>query len=511
MAETAGGEQESERSSGNMLAGIVQLSFTAALASYLCNWITEPDFYFHLLVGRWIHAHHALPTTDIWTRLLLGHPWLDANWLFQYLLSAIEDCCGWTGLAVFKLLLSFVFVWLSAVVFSAAAADRFFGTCLAAIVSCGVLEPSFFGPELAAYSLFLCFLASAYAVRNGSAGRRAWIAGGFSAVLLANLHPSYLLVLAVALLTAVFHRGQRAFAFFLLTAVAALFNPYLGKQVLFEAGEIAAQAKYYLQTQSAVATVFDYSFSFLLLLWFLTTCIGAARSSVVRQGEEIFLAAVLSLLSLAVKSLLPFALLSTAFVSARLWAESLAAETPGQLALSFRELQGKLSKLPAPGSIWVLLCLVFVNSVNFIKQPNIDWFLPKHALDYLQEKHLEFPLWHESGIGPYVAYRLADQNGEPRELAAWDFRAVSVNQELLWNEKNNLWRESFSIFDPKTVLVRSHTPLYETLATNPRWRLVFQAGQEVKPEDAAEKAENPPFLAWALFVSSAEIEPHPAL
>ncbi len=490
---------------------LLQGAFVFALGSYLCAYVTEADFYFHLLIGRWIGAHHALPRTDFWTIALHGNRWFAENWIFDVLLAKTEHLFGWTGLAIFKLTLCILFVSSAAALFCRSAGNLFFGTVLAAVVACGVLEQAHFGPQLLALSLFTYLLNRNLRPREDRCGAACYTTTGLAAVLLANTHSAYLLALVCSAAILCARKSASNARIFGLLILCAFASPYFGALIRFEVFDLGAQLKYFLQTQSAVATVFDYSFSFLLLLWTLVACLARGnRTEKSAPSVELVLAGLLSISAFTVKYLLPEALILTAVVCARAWAELSRRRMDNELTRSFLVLQAKLSALPSSGVIWVLFCIFVVNSVNFTRRPNIDWLLPRRELDYVLEKNLPFPLWHESGVAPYVIYRLSDENGEPRKLAAIDFRAVRKHPEFLWEEKGGLWKKSFLQLRPKSVLARVNTALYEHLSDDPKWRLAFQGGEEIS-RFVEKPAKTTPFYAWAVFVSADNVEPNSAL
>ncbi|MFN8390662.1 MAG: hypothetical protein U0136_10265 [Bdellovibrionota bacterium] len=502
---------EDHTASRSGLGGVLQYLYAAALGSYLCGAITEPDFYFHLLNGRWISAHRTLPTTDIWTSALKGQRWYSESWLFDFLLSSTEDRFGWTGLAVFKIGLCILFVVALTSVLSRISGSRFFGGVLATVVACGTLEQAPFGPELFAYPLFTLLVGTALFARERSRLTSfEWVSVALCTLFLANAHASFFLLLCCAVLFGLKDPAKTVWMIVLLLCAALFVTPYAGSQIPFLATSLFARGRFYLQSQGGAATVFDYSFSFLLLLWFLAAFIGLAKRDSRRLPAELLLAGAVSLIALAVKFLLPFALILTGLVCAGVWASARLETRPKEIVVSFERLEQSLLRLPAVGVAWILFCVLVVNSANFVRRPSVDLLLPKLALDYVLERKLPFPLWNESAVGPYVMYRLADERGEPRELTAVDPRAVPEHSEIFFEESKGLWKASFSRVMPHTILVRANTGLYESLAANPSFHLVFQAGEEVLPAERQNKVEKPPFYAWAVF-TDANLEPKSAL
>lgn len=60
--------------------------------------IGDPDVYWHVVTGRWIIAHHAVPHVDIFSYSMPGAPWVAHEWLADVALALLFDHFGWLGL-----------------------------------------------------------------------------------------------------------------------------------------------------------------------------------------------------------------------------------------------------------------------------------------------------------------------------------------------------------------------------------------------------------------------------
>lgn len=65
------------------------------------NWISDPDIYWHIVVGRdiWTSAH--VPMFDSYSFSALGKPWIAKEWLSQLILFAVYTIGGWSTVAFF--------------------------------------------------------------------------------------------------------------------------------------------------------------------------------------------------------------------------------------------------------------------------------------------------------------------------------------------------------------------------------------------------------------------------
>ena len=74
-------------------------SFTAfAFAMMAPLVVSDGDTYWHLATGRWILAHHGVPTTDPFSYTAVGRRWVTMEWLSQVVMALFYDALGWGGL-----------------------------------------------------------------------------------------------------------------------------------------------------------------------------------------------------------------------------------------------------------------------------------------------------------------------------------------------------------------------------------------------------------------------------
>jgi len=470
---------------------ILAWTFCAALGSYLCMYIAEPDVFFHLTVGAWIRSHHAVPSVDLWSQALAGKPWIDQSWLFQVVLSALESSFGWEGLICFKLALCVLTVTAIFYSFASAAQERMFAAFVATMCACGVLEQSPLSPELVVWLLLPCCLALG---NRGASPKTICAALGVGA-LLGNIQPAWLLgIAAISMLLAV--RWTIVVGYL----AGALCSPFFGAQFLSAIKETVAYAQFGLETQASLASIFDFRTAFLILVWALLALL--ARISLQELPRKPLRAAiVLSLLSLLFSSLLAAALILTGWALCAMW--PLCSNSQSPLVTAIRGLERFLSKLPVPGTLWLLFCVFLVNSINAYRIPLIDIFLPVKETDYIVENNLPPPLWHESAVGPYLAYRFSDALGEPRRQIRLDIRSLPYERQRFVDEYRQQWQTAFEQEKPQTVLVRSNAPEYAALSRDSRYKKIEPLSSESGDPEAAHPRRKLT-LSWALFVRTIE-------
>jgi len=84
----------------------VSLPLLVALAAFVTvlanasGLLGDPDTYWHIVVGRWILAHHAVPHADIFSYSKPGAPWIPHEWLAETIFAPLYDGWGWNGLVL---------------------------------------------------------------------------------------------------------------------------------------------------------------------------------------------------------------------------------------------------------------------------------------------------------------------------------------------------------------------------------------------------------------------------
>lgn len=90
-----------------LVLGGVMLATLAAVISPEA----DPDFWWHVRIGRWMLAH-GLPEHDIFTFTVPGHVWTDHEWLTEVLMASVFGWGGMVAIAVGFGLLTWAGFWL---------------------------------------------------------------------------------------------------------------------------------------------------------------------------------------------------------------------------------------------------------------------------------------------------------------------------------------------------------------------------------------------------------------
>jgi hypothetical protein len=196
--------------------------------------LSDPDIYWHLVVGQWIIENHAVPHADMFSYTFAGTPWIAKEWLSQVIYAGAFAVGGWAGMVV---------VAVGSIVTSFALLSRFLLQRLAlapalllTAAALAMSAPHFLArPHALAYPLMVIWGGGLVRALDEGRPPSPWLL--LVMVLWANLHGGFtvgLLLVAPAGLEAVIaaKAGQRRdvairwASFALLASIAACITPY---------------------------------------------------------------------------------------------------------------------------------------------------------------------------------------------------------------------------------------------------------------------------------------------
>jgi hypothetical protein len=83
---------------------LVILAFFVIITIAPLRPLGDVDYFWHLATGRWIHEHGALPRTDPFGVGTDPVPWINGEWLFQYLIDPLHAAFGVNGIVIVRAL-----------------------------------------------------------------------------------------------------------------------------------------------------------------------------------------------------------------------------------------------------------------------------------------------------------------------------------------------------------------------------------------------------------------------
>lgn len=155
----------------------------------------DPDTYWHITLGNWILAHHAVPHRDLWSFTKTGAPFTPLEWLGEVVIASLYDKLGWGGVVAAAALsvAAALAVQLRALLRYLTPAHALIATALAWNLFLAHLLAR---PFIFAEPILVLWMAALVAARAENRAPPFWLIPLMT--LWANLHPSYLLGLGFA-------------------------------------------------------------------------------------------------------------------------------------------------------------------------------------------------------------------------------------------------------------------------------------------------------------------------
>jgi hypothetical protein len=374
--------------------------------------LRDGDTYWHIAAGRWIVEHGAIPTRDPFSYTMPGAPWTAHEWLSEVILAQAHAMGGWQAV-----------IALSALAFAAAIGlltrallvrldpiRAVLFTVLAVMLTTGHLLAR---PHILALPVMTLWMVELVRARDEHRAPGLLLAALM--ILWANLHGSFTLGIAItgafafeaaieAWRTPQFASTVRAWMLFMVAAlVAAMLTPH-GAQAFLFTWQVMANSSYALDHIGEWSSPNFHLFQ-PVELWLM-----AGLALTLYQGlrlPPVRLVLVLGLLHLSLKhvrNIELLGLLGPLFVAspfAAQWRRTVPESSLDHIALRLAE--------PARAGAWVLfagLVLAAPGVFSHIKpaQPP-EAAAPVHALQAVQDAHVEGPVFHEYGWGGFLIYR----------------------------------------------------------------------------------------------------------
>lgn len=440
--------------------------------------IIDPDLWWHLVVGRWIVAHAAIPHVDYWNSFSGGAPWRAYSWAIEVVLALFERWGGLNALMLLKMLLAVALSLALASTYSRLSRDWFFGLVAGVFTIAGCYNHFTLRPQSLVWVLFVLTLLAAEMCTKASSGRRPFVALIALMIMWANCHITTAIGLGAIACWCFGRVPSRRFLAIMLCAFAGtLITPYYGGEWLTFFSKTSHPLSLRAIAEFQPATIMQYSTAFICIGWTFFGVLSYPHFLRLGWGRLVGAAALL-LAGLAVVKFLPFALIFVVACCAALWADC---DRGLPLKEALRRLQAIVQRLPAEGAAFVLVCFAIVSAVGLWKSPLDRRIVPIEAVDFIESRGLLHPVITDFGRGGYLMYRFSHPNGEPRHKVSIDGRTnvvpAHVMKAYLAAERGEeSWREYFSLVDPQTALWNSQSPIIAILKATGDWCEVLRTG-----------------------------------
>ena len=137
--------------------------------------LDDPDTMLHVVIGRWVLAHHAVPHADVFTFTVPGIKWVAHEWLGGIVSAVTFDALGWHGLVA----MASLGMGLAIAVF-ARALLRYYTPTQTIVIACGawfVVTPHWLArPHIVALPLLVLWMALLVEARHENRAPQWWTA-----------------------------------------------------------------------------------------------------------------------------------------------------------------------------------------------------------------------------------------------------------------------------------------------------------------------------------------------
>lgn len=426
-----------------------KIAFILAFAAHAVFFVLmDPDYYLHLMAGKYIVEHLSLPTGDVFSYTMVGQPWHLHEWLFEVLIYCIYILSGETGVVVWTSGLGVLAFYIA---FNAGNPNnkgnyRAILFALLLFVFYQVfIKPR---PQVITFLCYAIFLFVLFDFKYRNTLRFSFVLPPLM-VVWTNVHGAYLLGIALLFLFTVseylnrrmrrenaWHdeKFRRLIVITGLTALASAINPYFVKHWAFPFTLMNSQAMNFIVEWHSLSFSDSFERAYLLLL-----AAFVIHYVYVKNRPDL------------TELLLPGFVILSSFFAARHIPLAILTMLPFALATSGRGYEVK-NILPAGivhffqdrinrgqdigekeylvnGAILFIVCvslIFFTPLLSEQKRGKRNAYLPVKAVDYILEKGISGRLLNTYHYGGYLIYRLY-----PQQRVFIDIRADMYGDQFI--------------------------------------------------------------------------------
>ncbi|MCO6430308.1 MAG: hypothetical protein J5J00_05555 [Deltaproteobacteria bacterium] len=466
---------------------ILWLSFTVAIAAYLCQPIVDPDLFWHIVSGRWILANAALPVSDHWNMFGYGQPWRAYSWLSEIPFALLERIGGFTALFLFKFVVIFALTASLFYICGWFAGNFYVGALFGLIGTAACFNHMTLRPQLLVWILFAWLVLQSEIIAKRGARPATLLPIAGTMCLWANLHITTILGVALVFCWIASKGEMRiAFAAAFSAFVGTLLTPYLGGEWITFISKTSHPFQHASIAEFQPASILQYSTAFPIIILAMLFIFFHLRPRTIEPAKYLYLGAIM-FAAFAIVKFMPFACIFGVILLSAFWGrEQGHTRTLGNLAEGIARLQALVSAIPVQGLTFLLICWTIVSLYQKLQAPLNKEVVPAAAFDFFIEKKLPLPVLLPFGNGGYAMYRFSDERGElpsERHRVPIDGRTNVTPPEI--DEKfqkaffgKSGWREFFEAVNPESVVWKNESPLVAILLNGTEWCRVFTSGSE---------------------------------
>jgi hypothetical protein len=455
---------------------IAIFSLGLLVASYLTPSLSDPDLWWHIVVGRWIVANQNVPSVDLWTQFGEGMVWRAYSWVFELYVALIDRYLFDLGLVLSQLAFTLLLFFSFYLAYKALSRSSGFALLLSCYSLAAIYNHISLRPQLIVWSLAALSIACL-----AKQGKVPWKRLIILIAFWANLHISTILgLLIIAVWSSNIVEYKKRIFLLLILFLASFLTPYLGGEwrTMFETATHPLLHDAVAEFKSANFSQYSTIFAVLLLIISVAFYLQSIKKI---AHEKVVLSLVFLIAGLSFVKFLPFAILTLSAIVAELWSDQEVRRS--QLALGFDKLINGLSNLPIQGMAFFLFCVSALNINSLVKNPLDLNIVPKKMMDFSIMHHLPTPYLNTFGQGGYIMYRYANQDGEVAAKVSIDGRTNLISDQLWRNfiialNGREGWQRYIEQVGAQTIFWLRESPLSNLLREQQEeWCEVYRDGR----------------------------------
>ena len=453
----------------------------------------DPDFWWHLRIGRWMVENHRLPSVDLFTYTVPNHVWTDHEYLTEILMWLVFNATGAVGISIAFGLITWAGVWL---MYRQVRRQPFVIVGLGLALGAAAGDP-IWGPRAQMITFALTCLELYWLQAYLSGRSRALTYFPLVMVLWANLHGGWVIgfgwlgvALAAELIRWAWDRSNpahRAHVRFLAiitaaSAVAVMATPHGFSLYLYPFNTVGSVAQ-----EKLIVEWFSPDFHNTSLLPFEAMIFIAIAGFALRRPslyEFLLFAAGLALALQSVRNIALFVAAATPVIIntySAYWKEVSAARG-WKLVVPERPTFAAVTAFALLVITGATLIHVWSDINPNTQQDLVRSTYPVGAADYLAaHPELGTHMFNQYGWGGYLTYRFYP---DPNRKVFIFGEAALMGDDLL-NEYADVqflsadWSSILDRHQVDYIVYNRDLPLTNVLAVDPHWKLVYEDSQAV--------------------------------
>lgn len=467
------------------------------LSTYLLRTVSDPDLWWHIVIGRWIVAHGEVPWVDYWNAFAVDKPWLAYSWSFDVACSLIDRYFGIYGLQAAQFLLGVLLSGAILGVLVLLAQSATFGIMCGCIAVCATYPYFFLRPQSISWVLFLFLIFVGERIRSSGVTRKRLFAIFLLMAIWANTNITSVFGLAVvSAWVLVLDHGESEFKESLFTFaqiavvgfLGSLLTPYHGYEWLMAGNTFYHPWLYSNIVEFGPLTLYNFQAGMLLLeLVFLGFLLHYQPRGI--PFMQLLMCVGFAVLGVCVTKFCPHAVIVCSSVISISWSKNRAMpQSLGNIGNGIAMLENWVKSLSNKTIFsigFLLFSASFLNAAQSYKIGNFEFGVtPIFPLNIIQEKKLPLPVVSTFGNGGYLLYRFSGMDGVPAFRVAIDGRTNVNDDEIAKLHTAALggtsgWDRFISITRPETIVWPNESPLVSLLLLSNDWCKVYQDNEEI--------------------------------